>query len=119
MNRNPERGGTTPHAGGELSIDTYRVLIAGAAGILTFCILAFIEPQGGASPPIDPKASVLFNLSARVSRVLNSPYVVVPMFLVWTYLAISRRDRPKSWILAFLAGVAIACIILRWILHWV
>jgi len=70
-------------------------------------------------PPIDPKASVIFNLGMHVSYFLNSPYVVLPMFLVSIYLAISRRDEPKSWIFAFLAGVAIPLITFRWILHWI
>jgi len=116
MSRTPQRDGTTPDAGTKLSIGTLRILMAGAAGILTFCVMGLIYPPFVAPPPpIDPKASVIFNLGIHVSYFLNSPYVVLPMFLVWTYLAISRRDQPKSWIFAFLAGVAIPLIIFRWI----
>jgi len=79
----------------------------------------FFPPFLAPLPPIDPKASVVFNMGMHVSYFLNRPYVVLPMFLVWTYLAISRRDQPKSWIFAFLAGVAIPLIIFRWILRWI
>jgi hypothetical protein len=119
MNRASQPDDTPPGDGTKLSTGTLTVLIAAAAGILTFCIVGFIDPQFVTLPPIEPSRSVVSNLLVEFSYFLNSPYVVLPTSLVWIYLAITRRDQPKSWIFAFLAGIAIPFIIFRWILRWI
>jgi hypothetical protein len=73
MNRILQRNGTTPDTGKKLSIGTLRIFIAGAAGILTFCILGLISPRSVQPlPPIDTNAAPTFNLFMYVSYVLNA-----------------------------------------------
>jgi hypothetical protein len=126
MNRTSQQSGTPTGAEAKLSIGTLRVLVTFAAGVLTFCIVGLVhprsfEPLAPADPNafVDRNAFVIFNLAVHVSNFLNSVYVVPLLFLVWTYLAITKRDQPKSWIFAFLAGLAIPLIIFRWIFRWI
>ena len=126
MIRTSQQVGTPAGAEAKLSIGTLRILVAGAAGILTFCIVGLVHPQSfKPRAPVDPgafvdrSAFVIFNLAVHVSNFLNSVYVVPLLFLVWTYLAITRRDKPKSWLFAFLAGVVLPFIIFRWIFRWI
>jgi|HubBroStandDraft_1064217.scaffolds.fasta_scaffold203823_2 hypothetical protein len=121
MNRAPQLDGSPAGIGIKAPTGALRAFVAGAAGILTFCIMDLIDPQFVGFPSIEPSASVIFNLLLIFSYYLNSPYVVLPAALVWIYLAITRRDQPKSWIFAFLAGVAIPLIIFRfrWMLRWI
>jgi hypothetical protein len=55
----------------------------------------------------------------RLQHYLTGPYVIVPWFLVMVYLAISKREQPKSWFYAFLAGLALPGIIFHDVLHWI
>lgn len=122
MNRAPQQPGVTrAGAGTEPPTSRLRALVAGAAGILTFCLVDVLDPQFVRFPSIEPSASAMFNLLLELSYFLNSPYVLLPTSLVSIYLAIARRDRPNSWIFAFLAGVTIPLIVLRipWMLRWI
>jgi hypothetical protein len=119
MDQTSQRDGRTLDSHSKRSTETLRILIAGAAGILAFCVAGLLDPQFLALPPINPKAPAIFNLSIHVSHFLNSPYMIVPLFLVWTYLAISRRDQPRSWIFAFLAGIAVSMIVVHWTFRWI
>jgi hypothetical protein len=119
MDQTSQRDGRTLDSHSKRSINTLRILIAGATGILAFCLAGLLDPRFLALPPTNPKAPVIVNLSIHVSQFLNSPYIIVPLFLVWTYLAISRRDQPRSWIFAFLAGVAVSMIVVHWTFRWI
>ena len=43
---------------------------------------------------------------------INSPYVILPVFVLWVFLAVSRRDQPRTWIFAFLAGYGLPFVLL-------
>jgi hypothetical protein len=43
---------------------------------------------------------------------INSPYVILPVFMLWVFLAVSRCDQPRTWIFAFLAGYGLPFVLL-------
>jgi hypothetical protein len=102
---------------------TVRNLIAGAAGALTYFVLPMLFPSPSRrsvlQPNIDPDTPGIIGMQYRLLHLLNASYVILPVFLVWIYLAISRRDERKSWIYAFLSGYSLPFIILYWVLKWI
>jgi hypothetical protein len=100
-----------------------RNLVVGAAGALVYLVLRQITPSPARGsvlrPTFEPDGSGLPGLASRYMHLINSPYVVLPFFLIWIALAIFKRDDQKSWIYAFLAGYIFPFIILHWALDWI
>ncbi len=70
-------------------------------------------------PTSIPEGPDLLGYMSRVQHFHSGPYVILPWFVVMVYLAISRRNQPKSWLYALLAGAALPGIIFHYILHWI
>ena len=70
-------------------------------------------------PSSIPEGPDALGQMSRLHHFLTGPYVILPWFLVMAYLAISRRDQPKSWLYALLAGGALPGIIFHFILRWI
>jgi hypothetical protein len=115
---NLKQTGTTTQLNGGL-----RNLIVGAAGALTYLVWRQITPTPGRGsvlqPAFEPGGPGLPGLASRYVHLINSPYVVLPVFLLWIALAISKRNDRKSWLYAFLAGYLLPFILLHWVLDWI
>lgn len=99
-----------------------RTFLAGAAGTLIGLVIAFLSPSPRRASVLEPLAAqppgpegYIFHLQHS----LTGPYVIVPWFFVMVYLAISKRDQPKSWFYALLAGWALPSIVFHYALHWI
>ena len=70
-------------------------------------------------PTSIPEGPDVVGQMSRLQHLITGPYVILPWFLAMVYLAISRRDQPKSWLYALLAGGALPGIIFHFILPWI
>jgi hypothetical protein len=66
-----------------------------------------------------PNGPGLIGLIYRVQHIYSSPYFVLPVVLVFTFLAIKRRDEKNAWIYAFLVGASLPGVLFRWVFHWI
>jgi hypothetical protein len=99
-----------------------RVFLAGAAGTMVGLLLSFLSPT-------EHRPSVLEHLAPnppgpggymfRLQHLITGPYVIVPWFLVMVYLALSKRDQPKSALYALIAGLALPSIVFHYVLRWI
>jgi hypothetical protein len=99
-----------------------RIFLAGAAGTLIGLVIAFLSPtprRASVLEPLAPETSSPVGYMFRLQHLLTGPYVMVPWFLVMVYLAISKRDQPKSSFYALLAGLALPSIVFHYVLHWI
>ena len=99
----------------------FRIFLAGTAGTLIAALLEFVPglPRGSVfERTLPPEGPGLVGYLFRLQNFLTSPYVIVPWFLVMIYLAISRREEPKSWFYAFLAGCSLSSVMFHYVLHW-
>jgi hypothetical protein len=96
---------------------TGTLIVLGMQLIPTF----FLEPTRPSvlQPTSTPQGPDFVSYMFRQQHFISSPYVIVPWFLAMVYLAISRRNQPKSWLYALLAGGALPSIIFHYILHWI
>jgi hypothetical protein len=103
-----------------------RLFLIAAAGTFTVLgmqlIPAFFPAPTRPSvlqPASTPEGPDILGQMSRVQHFITGPYVILPWFLAMVYLAISRRDQPKSWLYALLAGGALPGIIFHFMLHWI
>jgi hypothetical protein len=99
-----------------------RQIIFGLLGAIAYFVLLGVTPKPIPRSILQPNPSVegplFLSLLFRLEEFIRSPYVNVPVFLVFLYLAVYRRDRQNSWIFAFLTGYAVPGIVFYWILRW-
>ncbi|HEY2646979.1 MAG TPA: hypothetical protein VGI34_08380 [Candidatus Acidoferrales bacterium] len=100
-----------------------RNFIVGASGTLTYFVYAVLVPSPSRTsvlqPAVDTDGPRVFAVQYRLMRLLNSPYILLPLFCIWIYLAISRRADRKSWIYAFLSGYLFPYLVFGWLLGWI
>jgi hypothetical protein len=102
--------------------NSLKIFLAGAVGILMGVSIAFLSPsprRTSVLEPVSPEAPVPLGYIFHFQKLLTGPYVIIPWFLVMVYLAISKRDQPKSLFYALLAGWAFPSIIFYYLLHWI
>lgn len=102
-----------------------RMFLAATAGTLIVLALQLIPtffPKPSRPSVLQPTSTLegpdLVGYMFRLQHFMFGPYVILPWFLVMVYLAISRRNHPKSWRYALLAGCALPSIIFHYILNW-
>jgi hypothetical protein len=103
-----------------------RMFLAATAGTLIVLAMQLIStffpaPSGPSvlQPTSTPEGPDLVGYMFRLQHFISGPYVILPWFLVMVYLAIFRRNQPKSWLYALLAGGALPSIIFHFILNWI
>jgi hypothetical protein len=119
--RQPSQGSVPKPIGGAL-----KMFLAATAGTLIVLGMQQIStlfpapsrPSVLQSTPT-PEGPDLVGYMFRLQHLISGPYVILPWFLVMVYLAISRRNQPKSWLYALLAGGSLPSIIFHYILHWI
>jgi hypothetical protein len=120
-NRHPSQGSVPKPIGGALRM--FMVATAGALIVLGMQLIATFFPTPSRPSVLQPTSITerpdLLGYMSRVQHFIFGPYVILPWFLVMVYLAISRRNQPKSWLYALLAGGALPGIIFHYILHWI
>ena len=94
------------------------------AGALLASVMLLIIPQrrGPSVLEPDPFSDVpgpMGEYQRFLVHLLDSPYVILPWFLVITFLAVSRRNKPKAWVYGFLAGFSLPSIIFHFLLRWI
>jgi hypothetical protein len=119
----PSRDAVPKPIGGAL-----RMFLAAAAGTLIVLGMQLVQtffPAQSRPSVLQPTStptgpgSIGYMFLLRLQHFISAPYVILPWFLAMVYLAISRRNQPKSWLYALLAGGALPTIIFRHILHWI
>jgi hypothetical protein len=102
---------------------TLRMFLAATAGTLASVLMLAISPApmrpSVLQPDPYPNGHGLVGLIHRVQYIYSSPYFVLPVVLIFTFLAIKRRDEKKAWIYAFLVGASLPGILFHWFLHWI
>jgi hypothetical protein len=99
-----------------------RILLACATGALIGLVISFLTPsprRPSVLESLTPEAPGLVGYTFRLQHFLTGPYVIIPWFLVMVYLAISKRQQPKSWFYALFAGWALPSIVFHYVLHWI
>jgi hypothetical protein len=102
-----------------------RLLLIASAGALIVIVMQLIPsvfPVLNRPSILQPASDTGGSFATYISRVqhfLYGPYLVPIWFLWLIYLAISRRDQPKYWVYALLAGGSLPGIIFHFILHWI
>jgi hypothetical protein len=101
----------------------YLIAAAGTLIVLGMQLIPTIFPEPSRpsvlQPNSTPEGPDFVRHMFRYQKLISSPYVMLPWFLAMVYLAISRRNQPKSWLYALLAGAALPNIIFHHILHWI
>lgn len=94
------------------------------AGALLASAMLLLIPQPHGSSVLEPNP--YSDVPGRVGEyqrfllhLFDSPYVILPWFLVITFLAVSRRGKPKAWVYGFLAGFSLPSIIFHYLLRWI
>lgn len=100
-----------------------RLFLAATAGTLASVLLLSISPAPrGPSvlqPNPYPNGPGLVGIIHYLQAIYSSPYFGVPVVLIFTFLAITRRDQKQSWIYAFLVGGSLPGILFHWVFHWI
>jgi hypothetical protein len=102
-----------------------RMFMVATAGALIVLGMQLVPTFFTASPPSVlqptsfPEGPDVLGQMSRLQHFIYGPYVILPWFLVMVYLAISRRNQPKSWLYALLAGAALPSVIFHFILRWI
>jgi hypothetical protein len=100
-----------------------RIFLVGAAGALISLVISSLipapRPPSVLEPTLTPESPDLVGYMFRLQHFLFGPYVIFPWFLAMVYLAISKREQPKSWTYALLAGLSFPGIIFHYVLHWI
>jgi|ERR1700674_1939398 len=97
-----------------------RMFLAAAAGTLTSVLMLTIFPAPMRPSVLQPDPYLNGpGFVGVVQRIYNSPYFVLPVVLVFTCLAVTRRDQKQAWIYAFLVGGSFPGILFRWVFHWI
>jgi hypothetical protein len=119
--RHPSQDSVPKPTGGGLKM--FMIATAGALTVLGMQLIPTFFPapsrQSVLEPTSIPEGPNLVGYMSRVQHIVTGPYVILPWFLAMVYLAISRRNQPKSWLYALLAGGALPSIIFHYILHWI
>jgi hypothetical protein len=101
----------------------FMVAAAGALIVLGMQLIRTFLPaptRPSVLQPISiPERPGILGYMSRVQHLVYGPYVILPWFLVMVCFAIYRRNQPKSWLYALLAGAALPSIIFHYILHWI
>lgn len=94
-----------------------KLLSSAVAGALFYTWTRVLSPQSGSRQP----AHVVYLHEPSVIRVqnklvqlLHSNGVVLVLFVVFGFMTIYRNRKPESWIFAFLTGVSLTYVIVRW-----
>jgi hypothetical protein len=102
--------------------DALKMFLAATGGTLAAVLMLAISPvpmrPSVLQPDPYPNGPGLVGLIHRVQHIYSSPYFVLPVVLVFTFLAIKRRDEKKAWIYAFLVGGSLPRILFHWVFHW-
>jgi hypothetical protein len=101
-----------------------RMFLFAVAGALVASVILMIIPQRHGPSVLDPNPfsdvpGPIGKYQRFLFHLLDSPYVILPWFLVITFLAVSRRNKPKAWVYGFLAGFSLPSIIFHYLLHWI
>ena len=100
-----------------------RVSAAALTGAAVYLMLVLLLPKAPSPSVLGPnplaKAGPIVAPQQQIMQFVNSPYVLVPFFLVICFLAISTRDRADSWINAAVAGYVLSALTFHWLFHWV
>ncbi len=98
-------------------------ILAGAAGTLIGLAISFLTPGPRRASVFERtftrESPDLIGYMFRLQHSSLVPYVIIPWFLVMVYLAIFKREQPKSWLYALIAGWALPSIIFSYILRWI
>jgi hypothetical protein len=99
-----------------------RMFLAATAGIFASVLMLAISPVPMRSsvlqPDSYPNGPGLVGLIHLVEHIYGSPYFVLSVVLVFTFLAVNRRDEKTAWIYAFLVGCSLPGILFHWVFHW-
>jgi hypothetical protein len=101
-----------------------RMFLVAVAGALLASVMLLIIPRPHGSSVLDPNPyshvpGPLGEFQRFLLQLFDSPYVILPWFLVITFLAVSRRNKPKAWVYGFLAGFSLPSIIFHYLLRWI
>lgn len=101
-----------------------RMFLFAVAGALLSSVMLMIIPQRHGPSVLDPNPfSDVPGAIGKYQRLLlhlfDNPYVILPWFLVITFLAVSRHNKPKAWVYGFLAGFSLPSIIFHYLLRWI
>jgi hypothetical protein len=100
-----------------------RLFLAATAGTLASVLMLAISPvptrPSVLQPDLYPNGPGLIGLIHRLETIYSSPYFVLPVVLVFAFLAITRRDQKKAWIYAFLVGGSFPGILFHCVFHWI
>jgi hypothetical protein len=100
-----------------------RIFLAATAGTLASVLMLAISPApmrpSVLQPDPYPNGPGLVGLIHRVQSIYGGPYFVLPVVLVFIFLAIKRRSEKNAWIYAFLVGASLPGILFHWLLHWI
>jgi hypothetical protein len=96
-----------------------KLLIAGVSGALSSCLLRITVPnlpsRSVLEDPFGPKQPAFIVVAERVIHLLNSFPVILALFMVSIFLVTFRRNRHRTWIFAFLAGLSFPYILFHWL----
>ena len=99
-----------------------KILVSFCAGVLVPLLgPLLLGPAASPSALGSFKSStghLLIDIPMHFFRILNSPPVVLLIFVLFTYFAITRRREPRYWTLAFVAGAQLPFLIFHWLLGW-
>jgi hypothetical protein len=101
-----------------------RMLLAATAGTLASVLLflispAPIRPSVLQSDPYRDMPGLIGQILRLEQLIYSSPYFVLPVVMVFGFLAITRRDQKKSWIYAFLVGYSLPSLLFHFVFHWI
>lgn len=92
-------------------------LIALAVGVLLYPLLLLVSPSLASKyflPQYTPRHSLL-EMQYRIIHLIGRFEIQLAFFLLFAFLAIHRRQRPRAWIFAFLTGFSLPYFILHWL----
>ena len=99
-----------------------KILVSFCAGVLVPLLGPLLvgrtTPQSVLGSFRTSTGHLLIDIPMHFFRILNSPPVVLLIFVLFTYLAITRRRESRSWALAFVAGAQLPFLIFHWLLGW-
>ena len=122
MQQTSRQESTSLGAGAGQISDGLRLFLSGAAGTLAFLLIRWISPVPPRSSVLEPILHPdrgLPDWYYAFMEFINRPYVILPWVLLCLFLAILKRNEPKSWVYAFLVGYSFPFIVFHWVFHWI
>ena len=97
----------------------FSVVGSGVAGALLYAWTRVLSPNLGAGEE-ETRVTHLhepawIKSQWEVIQLLKSPGLVLPLFVIFCFLTVRRYRQPDAWIFAFLAGVSLPYVLIRWL----